>query len=123
MVCLSRPYHFKFLKGCLPQISHGPFLNTLTHISQIFTLISFQANVPLMKKPYGRFLLAKCVKNTCERVTFQVKMQVIDLRVDVRVDLSLCYDILDAEVMIVTPQIYGDELFESRSKVLTCYKK
>ena len=113
MVCLSRPYHFKFLKGCLPQISHGPFLNTLTHIS----------HVPLMKKPDGRFLLAKCVKNTCERVTFQVKMQVIDLRVDVRVDLSLCYDILDAEVMIVTPQIYGDELFESRSKVLTCYKK
>lgn len=50
-------------------------------------------------------------------------MQVIDLRVDVRVDLSLCYDILDAEVMIVTPQIYGDELFEFWSKVLTCYKK
>ena len=33
MVCLSRPYHFKFFKGCLPQISLGPFLNTLSQIS------------------------------------------------------------------------------------------
>ena len=32
MVCLSRPYHFKFLKGCLPQISLGPFLNTLCNM-------------------------------------------------------------------------------------------
>ena len=30
MVCLGRPYHFEFFKGCLLQISHGPFLNTLT---------------------------------------------------------------------------------------------
>ena len=28
---LSRPYSFKFFKGCLPQILLGPFLNTLTH--------------------------------------------------------------------------------------------
>ena len=32
MVCLNRPYHFKFFKGCLPQISLGPFLNTLSHL-------------------------------------------------------------------------------------------
>ena len=32
MVCLGRPYHFNFFKGCLPQILLGPFLNTLTHI-------------------------------------------------------------------------------------------
>ena len=38
-----------------------------------------QANVPLMEKPGGWFLQAKCVKNTCERVTFYIKMQVIDL--------------------------------------------
>ena len=24
-------YHFKFFKGCLPQILLGPFLNTLSH--------------------------------------------------------------------------------------------
>ena len=28
----SRPYLFKFFKGCLPQILHGPFLNNLSHI-------------------------------------------------------------------------------------------
>ena len=28
----SRPYPFKFFKGCLPQISLGPFLNTLSQI-------------------------------------------------------------------------------------------
>ena len=29
---LSRPYPFKFFKGCLPQILIGPFLNTLSYI-------------------------------------------------------------------------------------------
>ena len=33
MFYLSRPYPFKFFKGCLPQILLGPFLNTLSHIS------------------------------------------------------------------------------------------
>ena len=32
MVFLSRPHHFQIFKGCLPQISFGPFLNTLSHI-------------------------------------------------------------------------------------------
>ena len=27
MACLSRPYLFKFFKGCLPKILFGPFLN------------------------------------------------------------------------------------------------
>ena len=26
--CLGRPYHFKFFKGCLPQILLGSLLNT-----------------------------------------------------------------------------------------------
>ena len=30
---ISRPYHFKFFKGCLSQILLGPFLNTLIQIS------------------------------------------------------------------------------------------
>ena len=30
MFCQSRSYHFKFFKGCLPQILLGPFLNTST---------------------------------------------------------------------------------------------
>ena len=30
----------------------------------------FQVNVPLMEKPDGWFLVTKCVKNACGRVTF-----------------------------------------------------
>ena len=33
-------------------------------------LNSFSTNVPLMDKPGSLFLLAKCLKNTCRRVTF-----------------------------------------------------
>ena len=40
MVCLGRPYHFKFFKGSLPQILLRPFLNNLTHM--MFQLIAFQ---------------------------------------------------------------------------------
>ena len=32
MVCLCRPYHFKFFKSCLPQILLDPFLNILSRI-------------------------------------------------------------------------------------------
>ena len=32
MVCLTRPYPFKFFKRYLPQILLGPFLNSLSHI-------------------------------------------------------------------------------------------
>ena len=28
-ICLSRPYPFKFFKGCLPQILLGPFLSQM----------------------------------------------------------------------------------------------
>ena len=34
VVCLGRPYYFKFFIGCLSQILLGPFLNTLSHINQ-----------------------------------------------------------------------------------------
>ena len=37
----------------------------------------FQTNVPLMGKPGGGFLLTRCVKHSCGRVTFYVKMQVM----------------------------------------------
>ena len=39
MVCLSRPNHFKFFKGCLQQISLGPFLNTLSHLIIIISSV------------------------------------------------------------------------------------
>ena len=35
MVCLSRPYVFKFYEGCLSQILLIPSLNTLTQINDL----------------------------------------------------------------------------------------
>ena len=48
----------------------------------------FSTNVPLRMKPGSWFLPAKCLKNNCGRVTFQVKMQVIDLHLYVNVTLT-----------------------------------
>ena len=39
MVCLRRPYHFKLIEGCLPQILLGPFFNTLSHSSYSYQVI------------------------------------------------------------------------------------
>ena len=36
MVCLSRPYDFKFLKDCLPKL-----LNTLFHLTHFMSMLSF----------------------------------------------------------------------------------
>ena len=44
----------------------------------------FSTNVPITGKPGSLFLLAKCLKNTCGRVTFLVKMQVDDLHLYVK---------------------------------------
>ena len=41
MICLGKPYRFKFFKGCLPQILVGPFLNTLLDPYNIFDFIRF----------------------------------------------------------------------------------
>ena len=39
MVWLSRPYPFKFFKGCLLQILLGPFLNTLSHLYLVLEML------------------------------------------------------------------------------------
>ena len=54
-----------------------PSTNILDSNNMVLNL--FSTNVPLTDKPGNWFLLAKCLKNTCGRVTFSVKMQVIDL--------------------------------------------
>ena len=41
-ICLSKPYHFNFCKGCLPQILLGSFLNILT---LIIIMCHFYGNV------------------------------------------------------------------------------
>ena len=51
--------------------------SVLTRVSRLsFRYDPFSTNVPLTDKPGSWFLLAKLLKNTCGRVTFQVKMQV-----------------------------------------------
>ena len=42
------------------------------------------ANILVMEKVGTNFPLAKCVKNTCERVTFQIKVQEIDVYLNVK---------------------------------------
>ena len=42
VICVSRAYHFKFFKGCLPQILLGTFLNILTHMSNLTENKSFE---------------------------------------------------------------------------------
>ena len=44
-------------------------LSLITYIKGHF-IIPFPANVLIMEKPGSWFLLAKCVKNNCGRVTF-----------------------------------------------------
>ena len=52
MVCQSRPYHFKFFKGCLPQSSLDPFLNTLYHIQMHSDkVVSMTTLLHLFQKP------------------------------------------------------------------------
>ena len=52
MVYLSRPYHFKVFKSCLPQISLGPYLNTWTHtrLEIDFKMKPFYTNGKLAKQ-------------------------------------------------------------------------
>ena len=51
MVCLGRPFHFKFFKACLPQILLGQFLNTFSHIIR-------QQNYLVSKMLYASKLVA-----------------------------------------------------------------
>ena len=67
------PYHFKFFKGCLPQILLGPFLNTLTQIipsykKQLIYLINWLVSIweefgLLISLSYTHLLSLHCVKN------------------------------------------------------------
>ena len=61
MVYLSKPYHFKFLKGSLPQILLGTFLNTLNHMQIInwttFLVKKLGMNGPSNQIPTSKILL------------------------------------------------------------------
>ena len=69
-MCLRRPYHFKFFKGCLPQILLGPFLNTLTQaiiisskLAQTNQLNTNNAGSAKVRSPYRNLrILEKPIK-------------------------------------------------------------
>ena len=42
MVCFGRPYHFRFFKGCHPQVLLGPFVNTLSHLFILGRYLDYQ---------------------------------------------------------------------------------
>ena len=87
MVCLDRPHSFKFYKGCLLQISLGPFWNTLSNIkvkrknSELhkilipFTFSRFPGAVVRRCSVKKVFLVISqnSQKNTCARVSFLIK--------------------------------------------------
>ena len=60
MVYLSRPYPFKYFKGCLPQNLLSPLLNTLSHLilmsSWRFTNLKENSLIRHHKKFYSEFL-------------------------------------------------------------------
>ena len=63
MVCLSRPYHFIFFKGWLPQILLDPFLSTLPHLSNLETLVTFTKHFD----PVGNYTFKVNNRNTRTR--------------------------------------------------------
>ena len=52
-------------------VDHCPTEKCLEHFLEFLDKFNpFSTNVPIMDKPSSWFLLAKCLKNTCGRVTF-----------------------------------------------------
>ena len=74
MVYLSRPYHFKFFKGCLPQISLGLFLHTLSHLVPSAFPLRLNLNqskllsvtTVLQKRFHALFFCVYCWLKTCK---------------------------------------------------------
>ena len=56
MVCLSRPYHFKFFKACLLQVLLCPFLSTLTQLIYFYMMgtLSFKGSNSENLEPFFR---------------------------------------------------------------------
>ena len=54
MVCLSRPYPFKFFKGCLSQNLLSPLLNTLLHLFCYKTWNTACDDLVLLQKSLAR---------------------------------------------------------------------
>ena len=83
MVCLSRPYNFRFSKGSLPQILLGPFLNTLSHILFILKKMTEHPNVFLRSFSVSRTgkhkfcILGKIFERLCSHVQTENTIQYV----------------------------------------------
>ena len=59
MICLSRPYPFKFFKGCLPKILLGLLLNTLSYMF-LRTVMANEEICQLSKNTFPWFFPTFC---------------------------------------------------------------
>ena len=75
------PFPLKY-DSCIENLYQNPKRTLVSNHEEIIN--PFSTDVQLMKKPGSWFVLAKCLKNTCGRVTFYVKMQVDDLDLSVK---------------------------------------
>ena len=64
MVCQGRTYHFKFFKGCLPQISVCLLLNTLSQIRLWVTEIVFNITIETTEMTLEQFLAQRSKPNS-----------------------------------------------------------
>ena len=71
MVCLNRPNHFTFFKGCLPQILHAPFLNALPKLIKTYDTETDTENVLQNTETY----LGPCPTSKMELFTKIVNSQ------------------------------------------------
>ena len=56
MASLSRPYPFKFFKGCHPQISLSPLLSTWSHVCQCSRNLPKQLSTGVLRNNcFGKF--------------------------------------------------------------------
>ena len=55
----SKWHHFKFFKGCLPQVLLGPFLNTLTQIFLLTVVFKSSQHIFLEKAYFSKTLFGK----------------------------------------------------------------
>ena len=94
MVCLSRPYHFKFFKGSLLQILLGPFLNTVSSL----VILNLQKRIQNPIKHLRWNFWQKIVSNLQLLITF-AKSSMLD------VWLTSAYDVFKFSSNSAVPEI------------------
>ena len=76
MICLRRPYTFKFFKGCLPQILVAPFLDALAHMIKN-TISTFFGKVELQLVNLLYLILCILIKRNLQFRTILVQFYAV----------------------------------------------